>query len=170
MKNLNNRLNRSVFSACCLVSIIVAWITILVGCGYRLAGRGQWPGNIQTVAVHMLENRSSETGLEAVMTNALINELNRRRRGSVVSSENADAYLKGTIESIRWDTIAHRGINTASERRVYATVSLILTNQSGTVLWKRTGLSAEQAYTVINEDKTATIITVERRSLPCQNV
>jgi outer membrane lipopolysaccharide assembly protein LptE/RlpB len=129
---------------------------LLTGCGYRLAGRGELPGNTQTIAVRILENRSSETGVETLITNALINELNRRRRGSVVSMDRADAVLAGTIESITWDTVAHRGINVASERRVYATISLTLIDRSGNVLWKRPGLSGEQAYTVVNDNKSAT--------------
>lgn len=128
------------------------------GCGYRLAGRGELPGNVQSIAVRMLENRSSETGVEALMTNALINELNRRRQGSVIALDRADAVLTGTIDSLSWDTVAHRGVNTAAERKVYATISLTLTDRSGKVLWQRSGLSGSQAYTVIGGNKTATEI------------
>jgi outer membrane lipopolysaccharide assembly protein LptE/RlpB len=128
----------------------------LGGCGYHLAGRGDLPGHIETIAVRMLVNRSSETGVETLMTNALITELNRRRSGSVRSVEQADAVLSGTIDTIRWDTVAHRGVNTASERRVYATLSLTLTDRSGNVLWQRSGLRAEQAYAVKGDDKTST--------------
>jgi len=128
------------------------------GCGYHLAGRGELPGNVQTIAVRMLENRSSETGVETLITNALINELNRRRQGSVTSPDRADAVLSGTIDSLSWDTVAHRGVNTAAERKVYATISLTLTDHSGKVLWKRSGLSGSQAYAVIGDNKTATEI------------
>jgi outer membrane lipopolysaccharide assembly protein LptE/RlpB len=137
-----------------ILSLIAA--ELVTGCGYRLAGRGELPGNTQTIAVRMLENRSSQTGVEILITNALINELSRRRRGAVVGAERADAVLAGTIESITWDTVSHRGINTASERRVYATISLTLTDRSGTVLWKRPGLTGEQAYAVVDGNKSAT--------------
>jgi outer membrane lipopolysaccharide assembly protein LptE/RlpB len=88
----------------------------------------------------------------------LINELNRRRQGSVTSPDRADAVLSGTIDSLSWDTVAHRGVNTAAERKVYATISLTLTDHSGKVLWKRSGLSGSQAYAVIGDNKTATEI------------
>ena len=120
-----------------------------------MAGRGELPGNIQTIAVRMLDNRSTETGIEALITNALVNELNRRRRGSVVQVERADAVLAGTIDSLTWDTVAHRGVNTASQRRVYATISLTLKDHSGNVLWKRSGLSGQQAYAVVDDNKPA---------------
>lgn len=128
------------------------------GCGYQLAGRGELPGNIQSIAVRMLENRSSETGVETLITNALINELNQRRHGSVTAPDRADAVLAGTIDSLSWDTVAHRGVNTAAERKVYATISLTLTDRSGKVLWKRSGLSGSQAYSVVGDNKTATEI------------
>ena len=131
-------------------------MAMLMGCGYQLAGRGDLPGGIQTIAVQVLENRSSQTGAEITFTNALINELNRRRRGSVVQTGRADATLNGTIESISWDTVSRSGANTATERRVYASLSLTLTDHAGNVLWRRSGLAAEQAYGVVDGDKTAT--------------
>jgi len=137
-------------------SILLLTAGLLSGCGYGLAGRGELPGDTQTIAIRMLENRSSETGVETLITNALINELNRRRRGSVVDADRADGLLAGTIESVTWDTVAHFGVNTASERRVYATISLTLTDRSGNVLWKRSGLRGEQAYTVVNDNKQET--------------
>ena len=134
------------------------WLAVFqlsTGCGYRLAGRGELPGNVQSIAVRMLENRSSETGVETLITNALINEL-RRRQGAVTAPDRADAVLAGTIDSLSWDTVAHRGVNTAAERKVYATISLTLTDRSGKVLWQRSGLSGSQAYAVVGDNKTAT--------------
>jgi outer membrane lipopolysaccharide assembly protein LptE/RlpB len=147
--------NRSVIKAPGWVVFAMIVAAVLTACGYRLAGRGELPGGTQTIAIRMLENRSSESGIETLMTNALINELNRRRRGSVVDVGRADAVLAGTIESLTWDTVAHRGVNTASERRVYAIISLTLTDRSGTVLWQRSGLKGEQAYAVVDDDKSA---------------
>ncbi|MGD8835015.1 MAG: LptE family protein [Desulfobacteraceae bacterium] len=130
---------------------------MLSACGYQFAGRGDLPGAIETVAVEVLENRSSETGVEIFVTNALINELNRRREGSVVDADRADAVLSGTIDSIVWNTVARKDSNTAVERRVSATVSLTLTDVAGSVLWKKSGLSAAQAYDVDQSgDKTVT--------------
>jgi outer membrane lipopolysaccharide assembly protein LptE/RlpB len=128
----------------------------LTACGYQLVGKGDLPGGIQTIAVKVLKNRSSETGIETTFTNALINELNRRRRGTVVDSQRADAVLGGAIESLTWNTVARRGTNTASERRVYASLSLTLTDGAGNILWKRTGLKAEQAYAVVDGNKSST--------------
>lgn len=134
----------------------VLWFGMVTACGYQFAGRGELPGGIQTLAVQVLDNRSSETGIETIVTNALVNELNRRRQGSVVNVAKADAVLSGTIESIAWGTATRSSINTAAERRVHATLSLTLTDTSGNILWKRSGLKAAQAYAVTAGNKSGT--------------
>ncbi len=126
---------------------------MLAACGYRMAGRGDLPGGVQTIAVQVLENRSSETGVESLITNALINELNRRRQGTVTSAERAGAVLRGSVDTVAWDTVSRRGTNTAAERRVYAIISLRIIDKSGKTLWKSAGLQAEQAYAVVENDK-----------------
>ncbi len=136
-----------------ILSGILATVT---ACGYQFAGRGDLPGGIQTLSVRILENRTSETGVETIFSNALINELNRRRSGSVVEDARADAVLQGAIDSLAWDTVARTGSNTAAERRVYAAVTLSLTDMEGNELWKRSGIRAEQAYAVVAGNKSAT--------------
>ena len=136
--------------------IIAGFICMIAACGYQFAGRGDLPGGIQTLSVRILENRTSETGVETIFTSALINELNRRRRGSVVDETRANGVLQGAIESLAWETVARVGTNTAAERRVYASLALTLTDMEGNILWKRSGLRAEQAYAVVDGNKSAT--------------
>ena len=131
-------------------------LCLAVACGYHMAGSGKLPGGIQKIAVNVLENRSGETGVETTMTNAVVIELNRRRKGVVVDEAQAEGILGGTIESLRSDTVSHKGSHTSLERRVYVTVSLKLTDPKGKVLWKANRLQAEQAYPVVEGDKPAT--------------
>jgi len=128
----------------------------LYACGYQLAGTGGLPGGIQTLHVQVVANSSSETGTETLVTNALISELNRRRQGVVVEADAAEAVLTGAIDALTWDTVSLRGLTTAAERRVYLTLSLSLVATNGDVLWKRSGLRAEQAYAVVEGNKPAT--------------
>jgi outer membrane lipopolysaccharide assembly protein LptE/RlpB len=129
---------------------------ICSGCGYHFAGEGQLPGGVDRLAVNVLLNRSSVSDVESTVTNALVNEIERRRRGAITKGDRAEAILAGTIDSITWDTVSHRGVNSAAERRVYVVISLALTDVDGKVLWKSARLTAEQAYTVIDGDKLAT--------------
>ncbi len=139
-----------------------AWLIVVLcgamtlgGCGYNMAGRGELPGGVQTMAVLLLENRSSETGVETQITNALINEFNRRRHGSVTSAARAEAVLRGTIDTITWSTVSRTGPNTAAERRVSASISLRLIDPEGNALWQRSGLQAQEAY-LVADDKQET--------------
>ncbi|MFZ1983062.1 MAG: LptE family protein [Desulfatitalea sp.] len=126
--------------------LALAWL--LCGCGYQLAGKGELPGKVDTIAVSMLANRSAESGLETKVTNALIDELTRRRQGLVVATDRADAVLSGTIDALSATTVARSGTLTAAERKVVITVSLTLKDRKGEVLWQGQGLTAEQAYPV----------------------
>lgn len=129
---------------------------MLAGCGYHFTGHGQLPGGVDRIAVNVLINRSTVNDIESTVTNALVNEIKRRSRRAIVKGDRAQATLTGTIDSITWDTVSHRGINTAAERRVYMIISLALSDLDGKVLWKRSRLAAEQAYTVVDGDKPAT--------------
>ena len=129
-----------------LVGITLA--LLLAGCGYHMAGPGDLPGKANTVAVTMLINRSGESGLEAKVTNALLDEITRRRQDLVVSVEHADAILSGTIDSLSTQTSARSGTLTAAQRKVVITVSLTLKDRTGEVLWQGSHITAEQDFPV----------------------
>lgn len=132
------------------------WAAMSAGCGYQFAGHGQLPGGVDRIAVNVFTNRSTVNDIESLVTNALISEINSRRRGAIVTGGEAQATLAGAIDSITWDTVSHRGVNTAAERRVYIVISLALSDLEGRVLWKRSRLTAEQAYSVVAGNKPAT--------------
>jgi outer membrane lipopolysaccharide assembly protein LptE/RlpB len=127
---------------------VLCGVMLLTGCGYQLAGSGELPGEVATIAIPMLANRTAESGLEAVMTNALIDELSRRRQNLVVSEERADAVLRGTISGLGTETLSRSATLTAVERRLVITAELTLTDRNGNVLWQDRQLRAEQAYAV----------------------
>lgn len=123
----------------------------LVACGYQLAGSGELPGGINTIAVSVLKNRTGQSGLETEVTNALIDELTRRRQDLVVSADRADAILSGSIDSLSTEALTRTGALTASERRLVITASLTLKDRNGEILWQRSSLRAEQAYAVTSD-------------------
>lgn len=131
-------------------------LVALSGCGYQLAGRGALPGNVQTIGIKMLANRSMETGAEAIVTNALSDELNRRRPGTLKRVIDADAVMSGVIDAINRKTVSRAGTLTASQRRVSVTLSLTLKDRSGKILWQRSRLTAQGDYTVVAGNNTTT--------------
>lgn len=121
-----------------------------------MAGSGRLPEGVQTIAIPMFVNRTAETGLEATITNAVITELNRRRNGAVVDPEVSEAVLRGTIESLKRSTLSRKVAHSSSEQLVTVTISLVLTASDGRVLWRGDHLTAEQAYTLVGDDRQGT--------------
>ncbi|MEJ2038482.1 MAG: LPS assembly lipoprotein LptE [Desulfosarcinaceae bacterium] len=136
--------------------VVVLLCLALLGCGYQMAGSGSLPGGVQTVSVHTLENRTEETNLGTTMTNALIAELNRRRKGVLENGPRADAVLAGKVVSLSRRTISRRTANTTAERRVTIRIALTLTSADGTVLWQNQNLQDDQAYAVEGEGSETT--------------
>ncbi len=137
---------------------LLAWclsIFLLTGCGYRLAGSGQLPGDVKTIAVQVFTNRTAESGLETTVTNAVIDELTRRRQDLVVEVGEAEGILSGTIGRLTTATVSRSGTLTALERKVVVTASFVLKDPNGKTLWQRGAVSAEQAYAV-EDSKSAT--------------
>jgi outer membrane lipopolysaccharide assembly protein LptE/RlpB len=118
-------------------------------CGYRFAGSGGFPDNVEKIFIEVFENRTSKAGIERVVTNQLVFEFTRQREKSLASdSLSADATLKGVIQSIRTRTISRVGTEVANEREVIMTLNLRLIKQDGEVIWAAKGLSGRQAYDV----------------------
>lgn len=117
-------------------------------CGYRFAEQGGFPGDTHRLFVKVLQNRTQETGVENIVTAALLSELTLRKTDKLVESmDNADVVLSGVVEEVTIGTIAQKK-DTASERRVAVTVSVTLTKQEGDVVWQTKGFSDNEAYLV----------------------
>jgi len=107
------------------------------------------------MSVKLLKNRTAESGLETTVTNAVIDELTRRRQDLVVGTKQAEGILSGTINRLSTATVARSGTLSALERKAVLSASFVLKDPDGKVLWQRGGISAEQAY-VVEESKAAT--------------
>jgi hypothetical protein len=58
------------------------------------------PGNKQKIYIKMFENRTQEVGIEADVTNAFIEEVNRAGVGTVTNQENAEIVMEGIIHTV----------------------------------------------------------------------
>ena len=131
----------------------------VTACGYRFTGGGDLPAGIQSVSVSMLDNRTTETGLENLITNELVYQFTRSGKATVTDNAKADAQLSGLIKSVRVNTVARSGTLTAVERRVTVTVDLKLTDRDGQAIWAIKDFSANENYEV----DTINIITEENK-------
>jgi outer membrane lipopolysaccharide assembly protein LptE/RlpB len=85
-------------------------LVVLGGCGYTV--RGTLPSHIQTVAVPIFRNRTSEPAIEGFITRAVVEAFATNGRLRVVNTSEADAILDGeivgyTITSIAFDKDAN---------------------------------------------------------------
>ena len=140
---------------------VIVVLLFFSACGYRFSGSGNLPGGIQTIAIEILENRTTETGLENTITNDLIYEFSRRGRRVQKDSKKAEAVLTGVIVSERIATISRQAQQSALARRVQINVSLKLTGSDGEVKWSASGISEFQDYNVTT-DKQANEISKRR--------
>ena len=140
--------NKAAHIALCLLCLLLFY-----ACGYRFAGSGSFPGDVETIFIEVIENRTSKIGVERIVTNQLIFEFSKQRESSLVSKLNeADAVIKGSINSVRTQTISRLGTEVANEREVVMTVDLrLIKNDGGAVIWAANGMSDREAYDVDND-------------------
>jgi outer membrane lipopolysaccharide assembly protein LptE/RlpB len=132
-----------------MITPLLLCALLAYACGYRFAGSGGFPDNVEKIFIEIFENRTSKAGIERTVTNQLIFEFTRQREKSLAGDrKDADATLEGVIQSIRTRTISRVGTEVANEREVVMTIDLRLIKQNGDVIWAAKGLSGRQAYDV----------------------
>ncbi len=136
--------------------MFISWV-VVSSCGYRFGAVVNFPGDVERIYITIFENTTSETGIENIITNQLIDEFTRRRPAAVVSRKSdADALLTGIISSLRISTVSRRGEEIPNERRVWLQVDLKLTSTEGKVLWRSGSISGTQAYAIDLTDQLKT--------------
>lgn len=137
------------------------WITavillMLYGCGYNFPGSGEFPQGIRQIYIEVFKNKTSESGVENIITRNMINEFTLREEQSLATSiDSADAILGGAVTRIFIRTIASKGESSASERRVTVSVDFKLTGKDGKLIWAANKITDNEAYPV-STDKNVT--------------
>ena len=141
------------------IIVFILFLLILVsGCGYRFAGTGDFPEGTESIFIPIFENRTSESGLEKQVTDDLIYEFTKNSKDILARDiDDADAVLYGIIRSIGTKTISRVDPNTSSERRVKISVDMKLVVPEGRVIWREEGITADEAYSVVPDDKYRTV-------------
>lgn len=81
--------------------LLIFWGLSVVGCAYQWAGAERhFPKEYTKVHVKMFQNRSQEVGIEAELTNTMIQQIARSGLGQVVPRKDSQFELKGIIYSI----------------------------------------------------------------------
>ena len=138
-----------------MVTIAVCLVPF-ISCSYRFADNEALPQGIERLFIQLLDNKTTEPGIDVVVTNELKNEFIRKHRGVLVDRETAEAVLSGAVVGIRTETVARRGALTALERGVSMTIDLKLKTSGNERIWFARGITRNDTYSVVSGDKETT--------------
>jgi len=124
---------------------ICALLIMLAACGYHPGAGPVVPASFGTVAVPMFVNESSEPNIQAVITGALIEQLNQAG-AMVVDKEEADKILEGHIISYSNSSVARTSASTVSEYRLSAIIHLVLKDRKGKILYENPSAQLREEY------------------------
>jgi outer membrane lipopolysaccharide assembly protein LptE/RlpB len=129
-------------------SVVIVWL-VVTACGYHFAEEGGFPGDTERLFVKVLENKTQETGVESILTAALLNELTLRKTDELARGiDDADVVLSGVVNLVTIQTISVSEPDVADERRVTVSIDLKLTKKDGSTVWAAKGLSDFEEYLV----------------------
>jgi hypothetical protein len=126
------------------------------GCGYRMAGVAvKAPGDIKTLTIQTLGNKTKQQELEQILTKALIQEFSERSTIKVNSRQaTADAVLQGDILSFTSTPVLFSADTFASTFLITIQVSLRLTQDGGKkVLFENPDLVFRDQYVIATNEK-----------------
>jgi len=139
---------RTVARAC----LVVSAATLMSGCGYALAGRGNsLPPEIRVIAVPLFINQSNQPDVERFITDAMLTEFSSRGRLQAVPEEaGADAVMRGTITQVFPQVTAFDEAGQATRYRltVVANIEFINLLADDEVLWSNPSARASEEYDV----------------------
>lgn len=131
-----------------VLSIALA-ASMAIGCGYSLVGRGgSLPKHVKVISVPVFKNQTLETGLEALVTDAVVGSL-MKRGGLGIGDANADATLRGTVVTYELKRLAYDTRGVPNEYRVAIGAEAELIDlRNNEVLFTSKKLSIKKDYKV----------------------
>ena len=117
--------------------VLLSAVLPVLGCGYHLARPGNnLPPEIRSVAIPVIENRTMEPGLEALLTDELRRRFAESGWVKVVGVDDSDAVVIGRITKFKSSPIAFNQSDFAVEYRAQIQVWIRLVDRHGVVLWE----------------------------------
>ena len=130
--------------------MVLVAVLLSAGCGYSLAGRGSFlPAHIQTIAVPQFVNNSSVYDVERRITERVRSELIGRGKYRVVTGNEGDAVLEGTIVSITSVAAATNNQRLATQMAIVLTASVQFRDlKNNKVLWSNPTMQFREEYPI----------------------
>lgn len=119
----------------------LSWIIgfIVTGCGVYSFTGSTLPPHIKTVAIPLFEDRTTEFGIDQLLTDALTEEITDDNTLKIANPREADALISGTIMSVKDRTGQYDTNESASDYRVTISVKVQFEDvKKRKVLWEDT--------------------------------
>ncbi|MBA4397390.1 MAG: hypothetical protein C0394_08410 [Syntrophus sp. (in: bacteria)] len=132
---------------------LLCCLALIGACGYRFIPDGQAiDKSIQQIFVDVFANKTSEANIENAFRTAFIDRISQGRRFKLAESPGeADAILRGSIESLTSAALSLQATSLAAEDRITVVLSLTLEAQNPkNVLWTNGSFSSAQDYILGN--------------------
>jgi outer membrane lipopolysaccharide assembly protein LptE/RlpB len=139
------------------IILIMFCVIEMMACGYHLGAGPTTPASFGTVAVPIFVNASTEPNIQAVITGAVIRELNQSGV-IVVGVDEAEKILEGRISSYSNNSVARTIASTVSEFRLSVGISLVLRDREGKVLYQNDSVQLREEYyasTILEQNEQA---------------
>jgi outer membrane lipopolysaccharide assembly protein LptE/RlpB len=137
------------------LAAVVTLVAVLAGgCGYSL--RPTLPSGIKTLQVPVLENKTSEPGIEDFLTQALIQAIVNSGAAKIArSAESADARLEGQIVGYALTSLSFDRTANATAYRLTVALALTLRDlRKNEVVWKQDRIEDRADFQVAGQVTT----------------
>jgi len=133
----------------CLAALGAAAAAVHAGCGYTLAGRGNFlPSYIRVIGIPVFGNNTSVYDLEQAITQRVRTEFIGRGRFQVVPvTEGADAVLVGTITGVGLEPSGFNENNQATRYLFRMTLKLEFRDvKANKIIWENPSQQIDEEY------------------------
>jgi len=132
-------------------AVLVTLVASLMACGYALVGRGtNIPEDVREIYLSPFDNRTQRQQLDQFVTEAIANELVKRRRFNLVAERSgAHADLSGEVTRFGLTPISFDNEGRATEYEISITAKVVFKRTgSDDILWKNDHYLFRQTYEV----------------------
>jgi outer membrane lipopolysaccharide assembly protein LptE/RlpB len=127
---------------------IVLLIAFLAGCGYHFKGKeNNLPKDIKSISIPIFKNKTTETNIENLFTNALISQFVRSKEFKITDVDKADAIIYGVLTEYHNNTLTYAGGGKVSQYRVRVVAEITLVRaKTKEVIWRAKNLQEFADY------------------------
>ena len=110
---------------------VLGVVLVVTGCGVYSTKPGRLREGLETIAVPIFENRTTEPGIEIQLTDTITEALIRDRTLRIVSENEADSLMLATIRRFRFGEAFFGADRTAEEYKVEIAVEVTIVDRAG---------------------------------------